>query len=368
MKPSQPSLKPQNADTAHIWYYDLLRVVATFFVIMLHVTSANVSALDYTTTEWKIHVLYNGASRWAVPVFVMLSGALFLNPNKQINTGILYHRHIPKMLLTFLGWSLFYAVVYTIRMKEITPSTFLYLIVCGYSHMWFIHLIISLYMLVPVLRKISEDCELLKYIVPIGLVAVFVFPAIIDFLSQFDSKLIQRILPIISDMFHATAFAKASEYVLYYLLGYCLSFVVMKSKSRFWIYAAGICGLGMTVFLTLWATDRSGIKTGQYYEPQAINVLLMSTAVFVCGRYGMSHIQPGEKTKQALLFLSKHSFTIYLVHMLIIDLFGDFGLQSMCFHPMISIPILATLVFLLSLLVAVLIGYIKAHCTLLRKG
>ena len=59
-------------------YFDLLRIAAAFFVVVLHTATSQFGSVAYGSTEWEIFNLYDGMVRWTVPMFVMLSGALFL--------------------------------------------------------------------------------------------------------------------------------------------------------------------------------------------------------------------------------------------------------------------------------------------------
>ncbi len=59
-------------------YFDYLRVFATAAVILLHVAAFNWLSTDVNGYDWKVFNFYDSIVRWGVPVFVMISGALFL--------------------------------------------------------------------------------------------------------------------------------------------------------------------------------------------------------------------------------------------------------------------------------------------------
>jgi surface polysaccharide O-acyltransferase-like enzyme len=62
---------------------DFLRVLAAFFVIMLHTSSGVVTTNpDIQSVTWWTGNLFDSYSRWCVPVFVMISGTLL--PRLQI--------------------------------------------------------------------------------------------------------------------------------------------------------------------------------------------------------------------------------------------------------------------------------------------
>ena len=88
---------------------DYLRVFASIAIILLHVTAQNMPYCELAGTEWNIYNICNSASRWGVPVFVMMSGALFLP--REISTKTLYKKYISRMAIAYVVWSAFYVIV-----------------------------------------------------------------------------------------------------------------------------------------------------------------------------------------------------------------------------------------------------------------
>lgn len=96
-------------------YIDSLRVLAALAVVVIHV-AAHSSTSPVTSTTWHIAMFYNGCSRWAVPVFVMISGAVFLKLKADIAIKDLICRYAYRLLRIFFLWSLFYIFIsYTYR-------------------------------------------------------------------------------------------------------------------------------------------------------------------------------------------------------------------------------------------------------------
>lgn len=91
-----------------IVYADLLRIFATFAVIVLHVSASKWSDTPVKDFNWQIYNLYDSLVRWAVPIFVMLSGMFFLNPEKFISTSNIIKKYIFRILLAIIVWGLFY--------------------------------------------------------------------------------------------------------------------------------------------------------------------------------------------------------------------------------------------------------------------
>lgn len=87
--------KKTNWKNNRIEYLDLLRILASIAVVIIHICSSKWYAINSNTNEWSILNIYDSLSRWAVPVFVMISGAIFLSSDYSIEK--LYKKIV-------LGW------------------------------------------------------------------------------------------------------------------------------------------------------------------------------------------------------------------------------------------------------------------------
>ena len=57
--------------------------------------------------------------------------------------------------------------------------------------------------------------------------------------------------------------------------------------------------------------------------------------------------------------MAKHSFGIYLVHILVIEILNDiFEINTLIIHPIIAVPFLVLTVFIISLFISIVIGKI----------
>lgn len=76
-------------------YIDCLRVFATFLVIMIHTSSMFISSQGLTISDDSFF-LYNFMHvfcSFAVAVFIMITGALLLDPQKEISYERIFHRY-----------------------------------------------------------------------------------------------------------------------------------------------------------------------------------------------------------------------------------------------------------------------------------
>ena len=74
-------------------------------MVLIH-TSATYNKLNINSNNWKIAFYYNGISRFGVPVFFMMNGALFLN--KDISFRPIFNNYIRRLLSKLIFWSFIY--------------------------------------------------------------------------------------------------------------------------------------------------------------------------------------------------------------------------------------------------------------------
>lgn len=153
-------------------YFDFLRVLAIFAVIVIHVAAQNWYTTDMHSFEWAAMNFYDSIVRWAVPIFVMISGALFLS--KDIPIRKLYSKYIFRIFTAFIFWSFMYAVKKYMESGDIVQA-FMYFL-RGEFHMWFLFMIVGLYMIVPFVKKIAESESLTKYFLVLAFIFSFVMP------------------------------------------------------------------------------------------------------------------------------------------------------------------------------------------------
>ena len=134
-------------------YLDLLRVVSICFVVMIHTVYQSFNSLPVEGWEWQTLNVYDSLSRWAVPIFVMISGALFLDRQKPLRE--ILKKNVLRLVTAYLFWLAVYSVINQIYYHDF-DSTLTH-IIKGHYHMWFILMIIGLYLVTPLLRKIVED-------------------------------------------------------------------------------------------------------------------------------------------------------------------------------------------------------------------
>lgn len=87
--------------TDRILYLDYLRILAMIAVITIHSSAHGWCLTDIHTVDWNVYNIFDSIVRWATPVFVMVSGVLFLNEEKEINISRLYSKNIFRIATAF---------------------------------------------------------------------------------------------------------------------------------------------------------------------------------------------------------------------------------------------------------------------------
>lgn len=330
-----------------IVYVDLLRIVATFSVVFLHVAAGNWGNVNLGTFEWNVYNFYDSLVRFGVPIFVMVTGMFLLNPDKKVSFKEIYCKYILRILIALISWSLLYAV-YTniINYDEFNRGIFIKSFLFGHYHLWYLYMLIGLYIITPLLRKIVTDKKAVEYFLILSLIFNFVLPIIIKVFDIADFDIFLKKLDL-----HFIV-----GYVGYYIGGYYFGTYDLNKFNKNTIYILGVMSLIFTYIFTNIISLKTGKANSTFYSYFSPNVMIVSLAIFVFFKYEISKIQFKERTNNIVNMLSECSFRIYLVHDFFNIFILNYGINSLNYNPIISVPIIAVTVFMASLITSFIIG------------
>jgi len=341
-------------------YADLLRVFATMAVIVLHLAGGQMATVPVASSAWQVFNLYNGLMRWCVPVFVMLSGMFMLDPKRSLPLSkLLFHNGL-RVFLALLFWGAFYALVDCVAAHGFGSLTFsVYLSALRaallgadtHYHLWFLYMILGLYLVTPILRAFVRGASrgdlhwffLLCFLFASLLPALFkLWPnATAPLHAWYDKLSIQLVL----------------GYVGFYVAGWYLKEYTISRVAEIIWYVLGILGAVVTVWGTRVLSLRAGTLAEIFYSFFSPSVVLFSVAVVILFRYVLG-VSDERSRRQRLSGVARISFGIYLVHDLFLMALRYFGITTLSFAPVLSVPILAAVVFLCSFALAWLIHHI----------
>lgn len=324
-----------------ILYLDVLRIIAAFAVVFSHVSSQRFNEC-FPSGEWITRMIYDAFGRWSVPVFVMISGALFLDEYKKVNIKRLYTKNIVRIIIVFLFWSFIYAIYDGLYKNGLIG--FVLGTIHGPFHFWFLKLMIGLYIVVPILRAVVKDKKLERYFLCVAILTTFIIPMLFPILGYFseDAK------DFVTSYFSSLELNIVSGYVGLFVLGHYLSKYRVASSIKKFLYPMGILSLIAVCLITYFASYNLGEVYVQLYDGLNIFTLFEATAVFVF----IKSINFSTRYYPLLIRVSKTSLGIYLLHILILHIAKDyFGVDSSFFNPAFFIPIYSLFIFMFSFVI-----------------
>lgn len=341
------------------YHFDYLRVFASMAIILLHVTAQGIYNVKVACTVWNFYNIFNGATRWGVPVFVMMSGALFLS--REIPVKILYKKYILRMAIAYIVWTLFYSVAIPIVKMifeegyRVNFVDFIRNFILGAYHLWFLPMIIGLYMCIPLIKQLTQTDNLIKYFLMLSFVFCFIKTQTESVTNSLLNGNAQIIFENINTVFKNFNVELVMGYVSYFILGFYLNKTEISKKQRTIIYFLGMMGLVFTIILTLFASKNANILSQAFYSNSSINVLLMSVAVFVWFKY---NAKGNKRLNKIIPKLSQHSFGAFLVHVFILEFLKAVGFSCETLHPVLAVPAITIFTIVASYLISLLLNKI----------
>lgn len=135
-------------------WIDYLRVAAIVAVINIHVSSPFYYRYgQIRTLDWWVANIINGASRFAVPLFVMISGCLLLG--KEFDTRYFYGKRARRLIPPLLFWSAVYLAFRLYHGDDLQSILTYDLLAKGrvYIHLWYLNMLLGLTLIVPFINR-----------------------------------------------------------------------------------------------------------------------------------------------------------------------------------------------------------------------
>lgn len=343
------------ASEGRLAYADLLRVLAMAAVVVLHVSAGWLQAAPVGTADWQALNLWDGLTRWCVPVFVMLSGMFLLDPKKGLSWPDLFLRYLLRMVTALLFWGVFYILLLTLlgggalTWGGVRAAVHSVLRGDVREHLWFLYMMFGLYLVTPLLRAFvrgARRSDLHWFFLLTAVLALFL-----------PTLLRLRPDPVASLYLERLRVHLVLGYVGFYVAGYYLKTYTIGRLAEGIIYVLGAAGAVATVWGTSVLSHASGRLNDVLYGYLTPNVAAMAVAVFVLFRYLLG-LSDERSRRQRVGRGAKLTFGIYLVHDVFLTLLWQFGLSSPPLSPALAVPFVALAVFLPSFAVSWLLNKI----------
>ena len=322
---------------------DTLKLWACLAVIVIHVSGRGVSALDVHTGDWLACTFWDSLARFAVPSFLMCTGALMLSPRKVLSMETVWKKYFWKMLriLWFWGWMYLLFDVAGKAVSGTAPqSGWLWgtvrdtLLFRDQIHLYYLQMLLLVYACLPVLRvftKNASDREL-AYALAVWLALGILLPVLRGPLSHFGGVVPQL---TISMIWSAAGFA---------LLGYAMYVRPVKPERKNLYLALFLGGFAFTFGMTAFSSLHTGRVNADFMDG-----MTPGPAAMAAGAFGLVRVRHAGKTSSPRLTkLVNAGFCIYLVHYFFVLIFNHFGIDVTLFSPIAEIPAETIVVFALA--------------------
>lgn len=288
-----------------VLYFDILNILAALSVIFLH---CNGNSFTYSgDIAWFQALFIEVVCYWAVPIFLMLSGANLMNYREKYTTKEFFKKRFMKTLIPFVVWSLIVAVAKEINPFETGWRTFINdFIGCNIEPVyWFFIPLFAVYISMPVISCLKDNRKVLWYMAGGTFLLASLLPQIFVYadLSWNYNLSMQTvggmlIFPIIGYLFATTDFTKMQRIIIYILA----------------VFGAALRYVG-TVLLT----KEAGVLDKTFYGYSAYFSIMLACGVFVFFKYNnvIKKFENNDKIVKIISKISSCSFGVYLMHMLV---------------------------------------------------
>ena len=287
-------------------YLDYLRVVAIIAVVTIHVTAPYFSeGYGHDGDVWWAANLLNAASRFSVPVFVMISGALLLG--RRVSVLDFYRKSSLRIIPPLVFWNLFYVGFNSMIDGGLQAAVWQMkagILIDGYaaSHLWYLSMFSCLMVFAPFINQyINGDAPGERGGLTL-LAAFFLF-----FVAEWGAFVVNELMGL-----SISWFKEFPLFIAYFVGGYFLD----RYHHRLSMSVVGACAF---LFLLMAAGFLGnyyfGVVSGSFKDYLVLSntgplLFLISLLVFFIFR--RSEIFTRERSW--MVKLSEASFGVYLIH------------------------------------------------------
>ena len=285
-------LRPSRAAWA-----DLCRALAIFGVVMIHACGAAFYAFEkIPLSDWLAANALDSLSRAAVPLFLMLSGALLLRQPAQAFSFELIIKRLARVAIPLVAWSLLY--LYRNQVLSGQPSDWLSILVTpAMYHLWFAYTMVGIYLLLPFLAAMFETVRhsnrAALYLTGLWVAAIC--------------------MPV---YLRSPTFEPLLGYCGYFLLGALLA---TRQSVRLpvlaWV-ALYLVACSVTFLLTWHYSATAHAPVERFYNYFAPNVALGAVGVFMA----VIRFECSQPIASCLQWLQEHIFIVFFVHVYVLEL------------------------------------------------
>ena len=286
--------------------FSRLKALACIAVVILHTFYAS-AAFAKTSGQMSAMLTVRNLMSWAVPCFVMVTGALLLDKGREIGYKKLFTKYILRMAAALVIFSLLFCCFDALfgtkdfSFANVKDSFEKALFGGGWKHMWYLYLMIALYLTMPAYKLITKSAKPadIRYLLALYAMFLCVLPT----------------LEVIIEKKAALYICVYSVYPLYLFAGYALHNKLIKLSGAVSLILV-LAGAGTIIALTIYTTENKSSLSSLLD-----NYSFAATAALSAGMFGLMQAGGGKQLgilDKIAVQLEKCSFGIYLIHMAVL--------------------------------------------------
>jgi len=334
-------------------YISFLRIFSMFAIIAAHTIATPViyNSADYSVFWLNISVVLAEICRGGVYIFIAISGALFLQPEKELTLSKLFKKYILRIILALCIFGTLFAlmeIVFTekkIAFRQIPEALLRMIQNKSWGHLWYLYMLTGLYLITPLLKRFIQTATDLE--IRYSIAVIFVFNLIFPLIEKCTGVKIGFYIPFVGTP------------IFFYLLGYALHSKIIRIPN--WLSMVMI-GFTFFIFILECILNTEINITGVFFEG-------FSTTAF-CGSlipiafYSLALNYCKDESRRLDKFLSELSFGVYIFH----AVFINFIYKVLHLTPTtMSVPLMWLIVFVITSVLSLITTYVLRLIPIVKK-
>ncbi|ORX42660.1 hypothetical protein BCR36DRAFT_587101 [Piromyces finnis] len=338
-----------------LYWVDCLRVFSSYLVVFIHCCNILLKPkINYKSFNGRILIAFCAFARPCVPLFIMISGMLFLDPKKKMTLEMIFKKYIPRIFKCYLFWTLYYGIFdkyilkyddkhYTFN-KDLIIEIIKVCIIRGGGHLWYLNFTIGIYLTTPLYRPIVKDRTLGWYLVALCCIVAQIVPTV----YQFFIIVFGIDLDVFQKYVENLVLYTAGNYLGYYVIGYMVASHEFSKKRYIYLsYLIGLIGSVLSIafrFISCYHYNKNVHNLSKYYN---FNVCMAAYGFFVFFKYAVNDwvSKRGQGFLRILKVFSDYSMGVYLIHLTIYHIFYKLNFHSQMFNPIYWVPIYSSIIY-----------------------
>ncbi len=337
----------------NIHYISFLRIISMFAIIAAHTIATPVisNSKDYSDFWLHLSVVLAEICRGGVNVFIAISGALFLQPEKELTLSKLFKKYVTRIIIALIIFGTLFSLMEivfiekTFTFSQISEALLRMVQNESWGHLWYLYMLVGIYLVTPVFKRFvqSANNSEIKYTIEI----IFLFNIIFPVIEKYIDIKIGFYIPFVGTP------------IFFYLLGYALHSRIIKIPN---ILSITMIVFSIFIFFLECVLDTEINIAGVYFE--GFSRTTLCSFLIPVSFYSLALNYCKEESGRFDKSLSELSFGVYIFHAVFINIIY----KVLHLTPVtISVPIMWLIVFIATSILSITLTYVLRFIPIIRK-